>query len=172
MVGVGRSTCAGGGARRRRVFRPAHDVIVQLVSLGGLTRWHRGGTRKEFENGVETYPVHVHRWAEEVRRGWFGVSGEALPGLRAWRASRVSSEANWTADADWGGLGWAGHGSRKSGGLAGSGASCSSPANSGLGGTASVRGSMAEALGLHYRQDAGEGARRTWPCTGASARAG
>jgi hypothetical protein len=61
MVGVGRSTCAGWGARRRRVFRSAHGAIVQLVGLGGLTRLHRGGTWKEFENGAETYPVHVRR---------------------------------------------------------------------------------------------------------------
>jgi hypothetical protein len=30
MVGVGRSTCAGGGARRQRGIRPAHGAIVQL----------------------------------------------------------------------------------------------------------------------------------------------
>jgi hypothetical protein len=174
MVGVGRSTCAGGGVCRWRVFWPAHSVIVQLVSLGGLTRWHRGGTQKEFENGAETYSVHVRRWAEEVRRGWFGVSGEALLGLRAWGASRVSGEANWTIGVDWGCLGWAGHGSRSSGGLAGGGASCSrqSPANSVLGGTVSVWGSTVEALGLVYRHGVGEGARRTWPCTWVSARGG
>jgi hypothetical protein len=38
MVEVGRSTCAGGQARRRRGFRPAHGAIVQLVSSGGSTR--------------------------------------------------------------------------------------------------------------------------------------
>jgi hypothetical protein len=119
MVGVGRSTCAGGWVRRWRVFRLAHSAIVQLVSLEGFTRWHRGGTWKEFENGAETYPIHIRRWAEEVRRGWIGVSSEALSGLRAWGASRVSGEANWTAGADWGWLLWAGHGSRSSGGLAG-----------------------------------------------------
>ena len=30
MVGVGRSTCAGGRARRRRGFRPTHGAIVQI----------------------------------------------------------------------------------------------------------------------------------------------
>jgi hypothetical protein len=29
MVGVGRSTCAGGDARRQRGIRPAHGAIVQ-----------------------------------------------------------------------------------------------------------------------------------------------
>jgi hypothetical protein len=38
VVRVGRSMCAGGGVRRRRVFRPAHGEIVQLVGFGGLTR--------------------------------------------------------------------------------------------------------------------------------------
>ena len=30
MVGVGRSTCAGGDARRRRGVQPAHGAIIQL----------------------------------------------------------------------------------------------------------------------------------------------
>jgi hypothetical protein len=33
VVGDGRSTCAGGGVRRRRVSRSAHGEIVQLVGL-------------------------------------------------------------------------------------------------------------------------------------------
>jgi hypothetical protein len=33
--------------------------------------------RRESENGVETYPVYVHRWSGEVRRPWTGFSGEA-----------------------------------------------------------------------------------------------
>jgi hypothetical protein len=174
MVGVGQSTCAGGSAHRRRVFRPAHGTIVQLVISGGSTRWRIGGIQKEFENGVETYPVHVRRWAEEIRGGWFRVSGEALPGPRTRGASRVSSKANRTVGADWEWLEWAGRSGRGSGGLAGGGASCSrqSPANSGLGRTESVWGSMTETLGLLYRHDAGEGARQTWPGTRASARKG
>jgi hypothetical protein len=38
VVGDGRSTCAGGGIRRRRVLRPAHGEIVKLVGSGGLTK--------------------------------------------------------------------------------------------------------------------------------------
>jgi hypothetical protein len=38
VVGVGRSTCAGGGVRQRRGHRPNHGEIVQLVGSGGLTR--------------------------------------------------------------------------------------------------------------------------------------
>jgi hypothetical protein len=38
VVGVGRSTYAGGGVRRRRVLRPAHNEIIQLVDSGGLTK--------------------------------------------------------------------------------------------------------------------------------------
>jgi hypothetical protein len=115
MVGVGRSTCAGGRARRRRGIWPAHGAIVQLVSSGGSTRWCRDGLRKGFENGVETYRVHVCWWAEEVRRGWFGVSGDALPGPRTWGASRASSKTNRAAGAAWEWLEWAGRGGRGSG---------------------------------------------------------
>jgi hypothetical protein len=38
VVEVGRSTCVGGGVRRRRVLRPAHGKIIQLVGSGGLTK--------------------------------------------------------------------------------------------------------------------------------------
>jgi hypothetical protein len=65
VVGVCRSTCTGGGVRRRRVLRPAHGEIFQLVGSGGLTMWRRGSIREELENGVETYPVHIRWWAEE-----------------------------------------------------------------------------------------------------------
>jgi hypothetical protein len=103
---------------------------------------------------------------------WFGSSSEVALGLRARGASRVPGEANWTAGVGWKRLGWAGRGGRSSGSLAGGGTSClgQSPAKSGLGGTMSVRGSTTEALGLLYRRGAGEGARRTWLCTRASAR--
>jgi hypothetical protein len=49
MVGVDWSTCASGGVRRRRVLRPAHGEIVQLVGSGGLAKWRRGGTCEELE---------------------------------------------------------------------------------------------------------------------------
>jgi hypothetical protein len=38
MVGVGRSTCAGGGARRRRGVRPYQGAIDQLNGSGSFTR--------------------------------------------------------------------------------------------------------------------------------------
>jgi hypothetical protein len=38
MVGVGRSACAGGGARRRRGFRPAHGAIIRLNGSGSFAR--------------------------------------------------------------------------------------------------------------------------------------
>jgi hypothetical protein len=38
MAGVGRSSCAGGGVRRQRVFRPAHGGIVQSVGSGSFTK--------------------------------------------------------------------------------------------------------------------------------------
>jgi hypothetical protein len=38
VVGVGGSSCAGGGVRRRRVFWPAHGGIVQLVGSESFTK--------------------------------------------------------------------------------------------------------------------------------------
>jgi hypothetical protein len=84
MAGVGWSLCTGGGVCRRRVFWPAHGGIVQLVGSGSFTKWRRDGIREELKNGVVTYLVHAHRWAEEVWRGWFGVSGVVALGLRTW----------------------------------------------------------------------------------------
>jgi hypothetical protein len=51
VVGVGWSTCAGGGARRRRGIRPAHGAIVQLNGTGSFTRGQGRHAREEFENG-------------------------------------------------------------------------------------------------------------------------
>jgi hypothetical protein len=38
MVGVGRSMCAGGDARRRRGIRPTHGAIVQSNGSESFTR--------------------------------------------------------------------------------------------------------------------------------------
>jgi hypothetical protein len=69
MVGVGRSTCAGGGARRRRGVRPNQGDIVQLNGSGSFTRDQGRCVRKEFENGSPDCSVHVRPRATEVRRG-------------------------------------------------------------------------------------------------------
>jgi hypothetical protein len=37
MAGIGRSTCAGGRARRRRVLRPIHGDICQSKGTGSFT---------------------------------------------------------------------------------------------------------------------------------------
>jgi hypothetical protein len=61
MVGVGRSTRAGGGARRWRVLRPNQGGKVQLNwSVSSIRGQGRHGC-EELENGAETYPVHVRR---------------------------------------------------------------------------------------------------------------
>jgi hypothetical protein len=51
VVEVGWSTCAGGGARRRRGIWPAHGAIVQLNGSGSFTRGQGRHVREEFENG-------------------------------------------------------------------------------------------------------------------------
>jgi hypothetical protein len=67
MVGVGRSTCAGGGARRRRGVRPAHGAIVQLNGSESFTREQGRGVREELKNGSPESLVHACRRATEVR---------------------------------------------------------------------------------------------------------
>jgi hypothetical protein len=74
MVGVGRSTCAGGDAHRRRGVRPTHGAIVQLngsesftgcqgrcgckeLKTHWLARSTRGGGRPKSGEGENTSPV-------------------------------------------------------------------------------------------------------------------
>jgi hypothetical protein len=69
MVGVGRSTCAGGDARRRRGIRPTHGAIVQVNRSESFARGQEGQGRKELGNGSPDCLVHARRRATEVRRG-------------------------------------------------------------------------------------------------------
>jgi hypothetical protein len=101
MVGVGRSTCAGGDARRRRGIRPTHGAIVQSNGSESFTGCYGRRGCKEFENGLLDRSVHARRRATEVRRGRSRASGEVLLGLRAWDASRAIGGANRAAGAAW-----------------------------------------------------------------------
>jgi hypothetical protein len=69
--------------------------------------------------------VHARRRATEVRRGRSRASGEVMPGLRTWKASRANGEADRGVGAARTRLEGAGHGGRGSESLAGSGAACS-----------------------------------------------
>jgi hypothetical protein len=88
VVGVGRSTRAGGGARRRRGIRPNHNAIVQLNGSGSFTRDQGRCVREEFENASPDCSVYARPRVTEVRRRWSWVSDEVLSGPRAWKASR------------------------------------------------------------------------------------
>jgi hypothetical protein len=112
MVGVGRSTCAGGGARRRRGVRPNQGTIGQSNGSASFTRDQGRCVCKESENDSLDCSVYTRRRATEVRRGRSWVSGEVLPGPSAWKASRATSEANRMAGAAWKRLEWAGRGGR------------------------------------------------------------
>jgi hypothetical protein len=79
VAGIDRSTCAGGGTRRRRELRPNHGNIVQLNGTRSSTGWCRGHTYKELENGAETHPVHVLRRGSELRRARLRYSGGGGP---------------------------------------------------------------------------------------------
>jgi hypothetical protein len=115
VVRVGRSTCAGGGARQRRGIRPAHGVIVQLNGSRSFTRGQGRHVREEFENGSPDCSVYAWLRATEVRRGRSWVTGEGLPGPRTWKASRATGEANRATGATWKCLEGAGRGGRASG---------------------------------------------------------
>ena len=69
MVGVGRSTCAGGDARRWRGIQPAHGAIVQVNWLESFARGQEGQWCKELENHLLVSSVHVWWRVTEVRRG-------------------------------------------------------------------------------------------------------
>jgi hypothetical protein len=69
MVGVGRSTCASGDARRRQGIRPAHGAIIQVNWSESFARGQEGQRCKELENGSPDCLVHARRRVTEVRRG-------------------------------------------------------------------------------------------------------
>jgi hypothetical protein len=99
VVGVGQSASAGGRARRRRGIRPAHGAIIRLNGSGSFTRGQGRYVHEEFENGSPDCSVYARPRATEVLRGRSRVSGEVLPGPRAWKAPRAISEANRVAGA-------------------------------------------------------------------------
>jgi hypothetical protein len=115
VVGVGRSACVGGGARRRWGIWPAHGAIVWLNGSGSFTRGHGRYVHEEFENGSPEFSVYAWLRATEVRRGRSWVSGEVLPGPRSWKASRATGEANRETGVDWKWLEGAGRGGWGSG---------------------------------------------------------
>jgi hypothetical protein len=67
MAGVGRSTRAGGDARRRRGDRPGHGDIVQLDGSGPFTGCQRRYERKGLDGDSLDSSVHARRRKTEVR---------------------------------------------------------------------------------------------------------
>jgi hypothetical protein len=110
MVGVGRSMCAGGGARRRRGVRPNQGTIGQSNGSVSFTRDQGRCVCKESENDSLDCSVYARRRATEVRRGRSWVSGEVMSGPSAWKASRATSKANRGAGVAWTRLERAGRG--------------------------------------------------------------
>jgi hypothetical protein len=105
VVGVGRSVCAGRGARRRQGIRLARCAIVQSNGSGSFTKDQGRYAREEFENGSPDCSVYARPRVTEVRRGRSRISGEVLPGPRTWKASRATGEANRVTSAAWKWLG-------------------------------------------------------------------
>jgi hypothetical protein len=119
MVRVGRSTCAGRGAHRRRGDRPIQGTIDQSNGSESFTRDQRGCVREELKNDSSDCSVYARRRAAEVRRGRSWLFGEVLPGPRAWGAPQAIGKAIRAASMAWKQLEWAGHGGRGSGGNGG-----------------------------------------------------
>jgi hypothetical protein len=92
MVGVGRSTCAGGGARRRQGIRPAHDEIAQTSESRGFTGGQGSHRHKELKNGSPGSSVYVRWRAAEVRRWRYRCSGEVEPRSLLEEASRLHED--------------------------------------------------------------------------------
>jgi hypothetical protein len=101
MVRVGLSTCAGGGAHRRRGVRPIQGTIDQSNGSESFTRDQRRCVCEELKNDSSDCSVYARRRAAEVRRGRSWFSGEVLPITRAWEASQAIGEANRAAGATW-----------------------------------------------------------------------
>jgi hypothetical protein len=66
MVGVGRSTCASGGARRRRGVRPIQGTIDQPNGPESFTKDQGRCAREELKNGSPDCSVYARRRAAEV----------------------------------------------------------------------------------------------------------
>jgi hypothetical protein len=69
VTGVGGSTCAGGGVRRRRGLQPNHGDIARSSELGSFTAGQGGSGCKESKNGSPGGSVYARWRVAEVRRG-------------------------------------------------------------------------------------------------------
>jgi hypothetical protein len=67
MVGVDRSACAGGGARRLRGVRPIQGTIDRLNRSESFTREQGRCVREELKNGSPECPIYARRRAAKVR---------------------------------------------------------------------------------------------------------
>jgi hypothetical protein len=174
VVGGGRSTRAGWGARQRRGVQPNQGTIGQLNGSGSFTRDQGRCVCKESKNGSPDCSVYARSQVTKVRRGWSWVSGEVLLGPSAWKASRVTGEANREASATWTWLERAGRGGRGlgSGGRRWRGALKVKSGELHLRQAWQRVGRYDQGLGLLYRHDAGKGVRWTWPDAGAIAHGG
>jgi hypothetical protein len=101
MVGVGRSTCAGGEARRRRGVRPIQGAIDQSNGSESFTMDQGRGVCEELKNDSPDCSIYARRRATEVRRGRSWLSSEVLPGPGAGKASQANGEANRATGAAW-----------------------------------------------------------------------
>jgi hypothetical protein len=171
MVGVGRSTCVGGDARRRQGVRPNQGAIGQLNGSESFTGCYGRCGCKELENDLLVSSVHVRRRVTKVQRGWIRLSGEATPRLRLGEASWLHGEAVQGLGRGWGSTEGAGHDGRARVVMAGGGACFSrqAPAISASGEALGVRVPTAKASRGIYRRGRGADARGEATTCGARA---
>jgi hypothetical protein len=76
-------------------------MIYKLNGSGSFTRDQGRCVHEEFENGSWDCSAYTRPRATELRRRRSWVSGEVLSGLRAWKASRATGDANRETGATW-----------------------------------------------------------------------
>jgi hypothetical protein len=108
MAGIGRATCAGGRARRRRALWPAHGCRVQSKGTRSFTGCEGCYSCKESKKDSPWSSVYVRRRSGELRRG--------LVRFLALEASPRHTEAIPRVGRGWEWLGWPVYGGWVSGG--------------------------------------------------------
>jgi hypothetical protein len=121
---------------------------------------------RESENGVEAYPVYVHRRSGEVRRPWTGFSGEAKSDSLLGELHRGTHNLSWGSD----GVGKVSTGRSTVVGdrvAAGTPLAGQPPVISGSGEVESTRGSTIDVPGGFIGAGSGSGAGLAWRDAGA-----
>jgi hypothetical protein len=114
MAGIGRATCAGGRAHRRRALRPTHGGRVQSKGTGSFTgcegcypcnrrKTHRGARSMYAGGRVKSGEVNL---VSPVRYSSIPGSGSFTEARRGYPACQTGRGKARVAGLRWLGLGW------------------------------------------------------------------